>query len=407
MCIFSWSLYKSILYLSAFCIQITFLISCSDQYGVIYSKNNNQDLINIPIDSNYLFPHAQIDSVAKVKFMEIELDSSKTLSVISKLLVIDDSNILIVDKIRNEIYLVDAKGNFLRRIGSRGPSYGQYLEITDVSYDRHEKIINVFSLPNRKMLAYDLSADLISERTSNYDLLTFFKTPDGFLIYGCFENNIRNPYLSRSEVNKANLLSVSDDLSDITGDYLHSNNFYDRMNNNDNFIQGKNDTLYFHYGYNDTIYSIIDHQIVPHFKLDFGIRTLPHAVMASYSNRKVFDNEIVSRANPYTGMITQMAIGEKLIYLDYSSYSLSINFDSRKVLFFFNNGETKFLPKQLGNVIVDINRILTIYAGKIYFEIVPRSIPIEIINTLNQHFDLHLTQKSNPLLLVVDENDIF
>ncbi|MEJ5148762.1 6-bladed beta-propeller [Sphingobacterium sp. MYb388] len=390
----------SIVFLSFFC------LSCDNGHSEKISFDRSDAAKSIAIDPIKVYATSKINNGSEIDFMKLNCDTSLMFSSISKFQPIDKSRFLIVDKTNNKIYVSDDSGKLYTKIGERGSALGQYTTVTDVEYDMNTDLIYVFSLPERKMLTYTTEGKFVDEKFSAFDFLTFTKRSNGYLVYGAFESNIENPYLNRNKKNNSNLIFISDDLSRILAGYINSGNFYDRMNNNDNFLQVKTDLSYFHYGYNDTIYCIDKSRIYPVYNIDFGKYQFPYEKASVFNNRKAYDLLYFKDEDPYYGITAKLSIGNEIVYMEYGPLKPSRNLGSNSVLYFRKNGNLKHIPSQLEQIPLHINRVLTIYDDKVYFEIIPRLLSKVNIDSLNAEFNLNISQESHPLILSVNEKDL-
>ncbi|RXK83811.1 6-bladed beta-propeller [Filimonas effusa] len=310
-----------------------------------------------------------------------------------------------MDKPAQSVMLFNREGKFIRRIGRAGSGKGQFMEITDMVYYPETNLIEIFSLPERKLLRFNTSGELMNEVLSEFYFLAFYHSKDGYWVYGCFpENKKKGVFEFRG--NKYNLLLLSEDLKTAKSGFCESRNFFDRTSNNDNFQVNDEGELFFHYGYDNIVYKLKNKEAIPYWFLDFGKNRLPYDHIVTLSTRKQFDQAISPGAVKYDGLIYNLRIGSNQISLSSSEFgslensrSIIVNItDSIKV-----RNYTKIESVAQGGLLpnpIHFNH------NKAFFIINPRMMNEQELTTLMREYHIKTNNASNLILLIVDENNI-
>ena len=172
-----------------FIILLTF-VSCgkkksSTQSGMIDENSITITIpANIPSDSK-IFLSEFVDSV---EYIRLETTTEAILSNVSGVFFCDDI-IIVSEKQTQCIYLFDRQGKYISKIDKRGKGPGEYIQISQMMFDRDKQMIIVYDSMQSKMLFYSLSGKLIKEvlNFSERVVIQNIKNlPDGrFLCYSC------------------------------------------------------------------------------------------------------------------------------------------------------------------------------------------------------------------------------
>lgn len=377
------------------CIAILSIASCDRGTGF---ESNKVTSLKVSADTSSL---KTIQLKADFSLTQLGDRNCPFISTVSKIFSSRECHI-IFDHINNNILVFDKSGNFKRKIGSIGEGEGQFMGVTDVVYYDNRKEIEVFSIQGRKMLTYKLTGELVSERISNFDFLSFFRTEEGYWVYGCFENN-RNRSVFNLGNNRFNLLLLSDDLKTIKEEYCESKNFFDRTNNYDNFHLNSKGELLFHYGFSDVIYKLADKKAEPYLFFDFGQKKLPYDFIVNISSQKDFDSEVFFSHLKYSGFKTRFQIGDKLTAFRSKEYSMD---PSKTYSFLARQDGSKSLstPKLTTTDGIDLSMLISIENHKAIFFLNPRLLTRKDVLLIKEKYNIDVLSSSNPLLLITNED---
>lgn len=105
--------------------------------------------------------------VDSIQYIPLETREECLIGSIDKILLTDENNYLIVDKeISSSIYLFDASGTFLNKIGNRGEANSEYTMMEDVSY--YNGSVYVWDSASRKVVSYSEEGHFISSFGFDY-----------------------------------------------------------------------------------------------------------------------------------------------------------------------------------------------------------------------------------------------
>lgn len=170
---------------------------------------------------------------------------------------LSDSLIVVWDKNEGNIFVFDPAGKFLRKIGNKGASPMEYVNIGDVQLSKDT--IRVLDVAARKIMNYHISGKFISSRPSKYYMYTFYPVQDG-----CWGINMHQ------NEKRYNLVLLDEGLQEIKRGYFSRTEIPCMIPTNNFSLDEKNTKLIFHDPYNDTIYTVNKDSIIPFIAMDFG-----------------------------------------------------------------------------------------------------------------------------------------
>lgn len=313
---------------------------------------------------------------------------------------------VILDKVSNAIYIYDKSGRFQHKIGGDNNYRESYGAITDAVYYPRTDRIEVFHIQKRIMIEYSVAGEKIAEKRSPFFFISFYKTNEGYWVYGCFDENLPRRFYN-PEGNRYNLLLLSADLREIKGRFCKSRNFYDRTDGNDNFLTNSRGELFFRYGFNDVLYKIIDERATPYLRFDFGAAQLPYEYLSTISNNKEFLSLLYDQEIRYNGFKYRFMLGDRLISFGCSPYEIGAS-DQRNVMCFWDSLHSKSAdyPDTSYSPALQ-NTPVAIQNSKIFYVIIPSLLEDQQIKKINDKYKMHLTANTNPLLIINDEKNVF
>ena len=98
--------------------------------------------------------------VDSIEYVPLETTNLSIFGSMDKLIVTDKGEYLIADKeITSALYLFDADGRFLKKIGNKGEGPEEYIGIEDVTY--YDRNIFIWDSRGRKILKYTMEGDVV------------------------------------------------------------------------------------------------------------------------------------------------------------------------------------------------------------------------------------------------------
>lgn len=99
--------------------------------------------------------------VDSIRYVPLETTDLSIFGSVDKLIVTDKGEYLIADKeITSALYLFDADGRFLKKIGNKGEGPEEYIGLEDVTY--YNRNIFIWDSKGRKILKYTMEGDVVS-----------------------------------------------------------------------------------------------------------------------------------------------------------------------------------------------------------------------------------------------------
>ena len=133
------------LYISCF-----LFFGCTNNNSTKYLSENELITIEIPKETKN-----NLTFVKSARF--VFLDNAIPIGRIEKL-IITKTNIIVQDKIAEDIKVYDLHGKYLKRINHKGKGPGEYSEIKDIAYDERNTSLAVLNI--KKIILYSLDNDL-------------------------------------------------------------------------------------------------------------------------------------------------------------------------------------------------------------------------------------------------------
>lgn len=346
--------------------------------------------IEVSIDKPDIFnPYEQLDL-----FKTISLETSKECLIgeIDKLIINEDDNIIIFDQRNSNILLFDSIGNFIRRIGTKGHGSDEYLEFSDIAYDKETRTIYAFERFCEQMYVFDLNGELKQRISSNFNFNSFVKNEYGFWIYSCYSKN--NP-------NKSLLMLVDESLTEIKKEYFQQKNinnvqFTSRFTENIN-----NGKQYFYYDGSNNIWEL-SNSATECFYVDFGKYTLPYELIAEAENLEECD-QIMQKTN-YCGFIDNLNISNSHVSFNCRKGGLNKPVESYAVTHSLLDKSTKTfssIKMKRDSLPINYHRLLGIdKGGRFIYLIEPQKLFDNEFRSLKKHMP-NVAEDNNPIIVLM------
>ena len=372
---------------------VTVLISCSSSN----TKNNDQTtIIRVDISKSQVLDISERAVINK--FILLETGKDFLISSIDKIQVMD-SVIFIYDERQDLMFLFDKEGQFITNVGVKGRGPGEYSMINDVYIDDSEGVIYAHERIRNTIQAYDLSGSLINEVHTRHRFNSFCITNSGYWTYSCFVTE--NP-------NRYNLKLLDHDLNKMLGGFFSQNEFFPTIFMS-TFFQDQSRNTYFCYPHSNYIY-LLDDQTqtpIPHFKVDFGSRTIPYSLVAEMTDRLEYENRIYER--DYLGDLNNFFFCENYFGFTFSGMARrSIRYyawhDIESAITQVFDGVAVF-KKSSSNPFEDLTFIhpIGVYNDELIYYVFPADMNANDLKTLEELSE-NADENSNPVLFFVRLN---
>ena len=161
-----------------------FLVGCVQK--VLFLDTVMEIKLDLPATENKLKLSVIVDSI---KYVPLETTDLSVFGSMDKLIVTDRGEYLIADKeITSALYLFDADGRFLRKIGNKGGGPDEYIGLEDVAY--YNRNIFIWDSKGRKILKYTMEGDVVATYGCKYVAYSFSCVDeDNFVFYCVFARN--------------------------------------------------------------------------------------------------------------------------------------------------------------------------------------------------------------------------
>lgn len=219
------------------------LVGC----GRVNQEKCDYACINLPLnrEENILKLSEFVDSI---QYVPLETQDECLIGSMDKLIPISNGCYLVVDKdVASTIYIFDQNGLFLRKIGNKGISKGEYVTISDVTCDNEH--VYIWDSSSRKILKYSMEGEYISSLRFDYVAYSMSYVGEDKFAFCC--DYVPNENL-RTEDNKfPSLMILSENSGEVESDLffestISSFGYISTLNNlcNNDLYLPLNDTIY-------------------------------------------------------------------------------------------------------------------------------------------------------------------
>ena len=227
-------------------------------------------------------PKFDLEKAVFLNFYDLE-----DIGVIKSVKFYHDEIFLMEDGLKNSIVVLDAEGNFKRRLLRLGMGPGEYSQI------------EFFLVAENKILIYDrLQSKLLRYDLNNLDFTDEIKLNDLYLKDGVYSSDLRSfLFISDSETDEMGLskgyVIVSSDFKTIDCQYqavatIEAHQFQ-------NFSQLEDNFIYITQPFSELVYRFGGTALFPSYQVDFGKRKIPSKVLKLEDAYDFYD--LISESN--------------------------------------------------------------------------------------------------------------
>lgn len=141
---------------------ILILVSCARN---VSNESEHQTLQSISIKEGEISSILKEDVINSIHFVPLETNDSCLIDVIEKIDIFEN-NLYVLDKKEN-LYVFDINGNFIRKIGCKGPGPEEYIGVHDFYIHPEKKYISLICYSNRISVRYDLEGNYLERLKIN------------------------------------------------------------------------------------------------------------------------------------------------------------------------------------------------------------------------------------------------
>ena len=365
---------------AVFCVGLLlFISSCAnhDDYGMMPERS-----YRIDIDRPGTF---NIDDYAKFsRLIRLETTAESLIGEISKIQIMWNEDILILDKLSENLFMFDSAGNFIKTIGRKGNGPNEYAEISDFEFDEEQGNIYIYDRLKHRFLLYNSAGEFIKELQTDLTGNAFTKIGDKFWFY--------YPY---SKDSRFYLILTDDKLKNVEKAYFQWNRLL--PSSYSPCFSGTGAEKYFFFIGSNIIYRLDGKKLLPENGIDFGKYTFPYDKIPDLDN-KAFE-ELVS-GNDYVGDLSGVVISNDFCFLKFREIKpAGVSSRSYFAVIDFGSGAARtYDSAKSSDMLVDFFSPLLVTKDKeIAYPIYPSHHNSIYYETLRKYFP-SLTQDSNPLL---------
>lgn len=210
------------------------------------------------------------DIFESINIVRLETKNESLIGRIDKILYYNDM-FFIMDQVQSKgVFVFDATGRFLTRIGRVGKGPGEYDMPNDIAIDPFAGHIMVYNHAGNKMLAYGFDGKFIEETR----LRSRFKS------FAILNKNVFAIYYDYDQTNKPDQINWNLQIVHKNGEIYKEGFHIDKSTRHSrgsmNFFNIGHNSLLVSPGYSDTIFSITQDSFFPKYFIDYGVQSIPH-----------------------------------------------------------------------------------------------------------------------------------
>ncbi len=324
--------------------------------------------------------------------------------LISKISQIDffSNKIFILDQDTKNIFVFDARGHFLNKIGSKGKGPGEYIRPLNFIINKKDSLLKVYDSATRKIISYNFYGRFIGEIYINKYLSSFGEWNNGSGYWGYCAGDLNE------DIRKGQKEAVKFIKFTLNGQEVQTykgEKVIDNLYLKDCYITSQyKDKIYFIEPYSEKIYSFDGEKIAPDYEINFGGKFIPPKALSQIRELNSKENSSAKKVNDiidnYIFFFIRFFENDNWIYLftPFQGTSTLYNKANKKGLTFHNNifkensYETFFWPLLLSE-----NRLYSAPNPSKLFELLKESI--------ERKYSAERTSSLRRLLKNVNEND--
>lgn len=142
---------------------IFILVSCTRNMP---KESEHQNLQSISIKKGEISNISKEDVIKSIYFVPLETNDSCLIDIVEKIDVFEN-NIYVLDKKEN-LYVFDINGRFIRKIGEKGPGPEEYIGAHDFYIHPERKYISLMCYSNGTSVRYNLDGDYLERFKMNF-----------------------------------------------------------------------------------------------------------------------------------------------------------------------------------------------------------------------------------------------
>lgn len=196
-------------YLLLFTLLFTLLLSCNREMD---STSDVNDMVQFDIEK--LKDDIVLDSLSKVEVIKFESNPSCLIGTVDKFFV-TQKGIYIFDRERAEILRFDNNGNYLCRIGEKGHSANEYVDITTCTTNSVGD--SIFILDNGTIKIFDCDGHFVKKIKYDFFYIDDFVCTQNALYCGTFHRNQENIVLKFDYNNDTYTSCIKNSIKPIKG----------------------------------------------------------------------------------------------------------------------------------------------------------------------------------------------
>ena len=158
-------------------------------------KKQGATVITVPQLDEFCIP----DIVKSYRFIPLETTEEGIIGKIDRLCM-DSTFIFILDRKYNAVFSFNNKGRFLKRIGNKGDSVGEYLSAHRITVDIFRKELCVLDDESLKLLYYNYNGDYLRTHAMPFALSDLDFLEDGIITATKHGENIKHPVIDKKKL---------------------------------------------------------------------------------------------------------------------------------------------------------------------------------------------------------------
>lgn len=223
-------------------------------------------VIDIDIDKNSVLKYSDI--FESVRFVKLETHDNALIGQIDKIIVVENKFVILDAYSAKMVFVFDANGKFLNRIGSIGEGPEEYKRPDDIVYDKYKDELLVWSSDDQSIFRFNLDGTFVGKIKTK-----FWGTSIAVADTNTYLLNLENISQKRGSHNSHNIL-VLNEKGDIIRQLYPFNEDVERLSTISMFAPYQNEQIFTQY-YNNTVFTVNKDEMKAKYYIDFHKHNIP------------------------------------------------------------------------------------------------------------------------------------
>jgi hypothetical protein len=292
-----------------------------------------------------------------------------------------------------KLLLFKSDGHFIRQIGTKGSGPDEYMFFNDIQFNKTDSTIYAQERFRNCIYKYNLSGQLLGKTpTCDINFNSFLKTESGYWIYSCFKKNNSECY---------SLMLLDNNLSTIKKCFFPQEAFVNSTFSS-TFMESNDGRAFFIYPSSNIVYELVDDNVVPFVKVDFGDKTIPYDRILKMNNMEEYDKMVADKK--YLGNISDFKINNDSFYFTFSETGLNVAVNRYNCFYNYVSKQTSIYNNPfIGSMDFPIStQLLHASDDVLVYSMALQVLTDDSFKLLSEKFGTDIPFDSNPVLAILE-----